>query len=90
MNEERRPNRAKLAEYYKISDAIESKEEDKSTSVSPVVMLEKQSSSPYDINSASFDPEVYSQKLIKEASLSQIMAQEGKLNKKYPFSAANG
>ena len=76
---ENRPNRAKLAEYYKISDAVESKSESKSSSVSPVTLPEKPVSSPYDINSASFDPEIYSQKLIKEASLSQIMAQEGNI-----------
>ena len=74
---ENRPNRAKLAEYYKISDAVEPKSESKSSSASPVTLPEKPVSSPYDINSASFDPEIYSQKLIKEASLSQIMAQEG-------------
>ena len=79
---EARPNRAKLAQYYKISDAVlEDKGEDKSSSVSPVNMsaAEKPVSTPFDINSSSFDPELYSQKLIKEASLSQIMAQEGKL-----------
>ena len=77
---ETRPNRARLAEYYKISDAVEIKGEDKSSSVSPVNLTaaEKPESSPFDINSSSFDPELYSQKLIKEASLSQIMAQEGK------------
>ena len=77
---ETRPNRARLAEYYKISDAVEIKGEDKSSSVSPVNMTaEKPVSSPFDINSSSFDPELYSQKLIKEASLSQIMAQEGEI-----------
>ena len=75
---ETRPNRARLAEFYKISDAVEIKGEDKSSSVSPVNLTEKPESSPFDINSSSFDPELYSQKLIKEASLSQIMAQEGK------------
>ena len=31
---------------------------------------------PYDVNSPSFDSELYSQKVIKEATLSQLMAQE--------------
>ena len=31
---------------------------------------------PYDVNSPSFDAELYSQKVIKEATLSQLMAQE--------------
>ena len=75
-----RPNRAKLAEYYKISDAIEPSKGDKSSSVSPVSMVqEKPVNSPYDVNSSSFDPDLYSQKLMKEASLAQLMAQEGEI-----------
>ncbi len=34
------------------------------------------SKNPYDINSPSFDPELYTQRLIKEASLAQLMAHE--------------
>ena len=34
------------------------------------------SRNPYDINSPSFDPELYTQRLIKEASLAQLMAHE--------------
>ena len=34
------------------------------------------SKNPYDINSQSFDPELYTQRLIKEASLAQLMAHE--------------
>ncbi len=83
---EQRPNRQRLAEYYgtaknesgKISDAIEPKMEDKSSSVSPV-NIEKPVSSPYDVNSSTFDSDIYSQKLIKEASLAQLMAQEGEI-----------
>ena len=91
---ELRPNRARLAEYYgarrdsgKISDAIESKEttrEEKSTSPvsnasSVPEIKEKPISTPYDVNSSSFDSELYTQKLIKEASLAQLMAQEGEI-----------
>ena len=89
-----RPNRAMLTEYYgvhqdsgKISDAIESKHgqrEDKSASPTSTTssvqeIKEKPVSSPYDVNSSSFDSELYSQKLIKEASLAQLMAQEGEI-----------
>jgi hypothetical protein len=68
---EPRPNRAKLAEFYgqtnsgKISDAVEVKSEVKSTSISPLNMEADKQTSPFDINSSSFDPELYSQKLIK-------------------------
>merc|ERR1739844_504712 len=41
--------------------------------------MEAKTSSPYDINNSSFDPELYSQKVIKEASLAQLMAQEGEI-----------
>jgi hypothetical protein len=34
------------------------------------------SRNPYDINSPAFDPELYTQRLIKEASLAQLMAHE--------------
>ena len=36
----------------------------------------RQSSNPYDINASGFDPEAYMSRLIKEASLSQLMAKE--------------
>lgn len=82
---ENRPTRANLAEYYgtqvsgKISDVVESvKRVEKSGSASPINM-EAKTSSPYDINNSSFDPELYSQKVIKEASLAQLMAQEGEV-----------
>ena len=81
---DKRPTKAKLAEYYgtqssgKISDVVEStKRAEKSESTSPISM--DKISSPYDINSSSFDPELYSQKVIKEASLAQLMAQEGEV-----------
>ena len=82
---ENRPTRANLAEYYgtqvsgTISDVVESvKRVKKSGSTSPINM-EAKTSSPYDINSNSFDPELYSHKVIKEASLAQLMAQEGEV-----------
>ena len=88
-----RPNRAILTEYYghgvhqgsgKISDAIESKyghREEMSASPTSTIpeIKEKPVSSPYDVNSSSFDSEFFSQKLIKEASLAQLMAQEGEI-----------
>ena len=77
---ENRPTRANLAEYYgthvsgKISDVVESvKRVEKSGSASPINM-EAKTSSPYDINSSSFDPELYSQKVIKEAPVYLILA----------------
>lgn len=39
------------------------------------------SNNPYDINSPSFDPELYSQRLIKDASLAQLMAHENEIVK---------
>jgi len=89
---ESRPNRARLADYYgvrrdsgKISDAIESKSQGQrdeksaspvSTTSSMQEIKEKPVNTPYDVNSPSFDSELYSQKVIKEATLSQLMAQE--------------
>lgn len=86
MSDAARPNRAKLAEFYgpkvssssgKISDAVEvGKEGAKSSCANPVVTEVR---SPLDINSPFFDSELYSQKVIKEASLAQLMAQEGEI-----------
>ena len=81
---ENRPNRARLAEYYgtqasaKISDAVESsrRSTEQSESTSPVNVMEAKSSSPLDIDSSSFDPELYTQRVIKDYSLHRIMAKE--------------
>ena len=34
---------------------------------------------PYDINSPDFDPDMYVSRLVSEASLSQLLAQEGEV-----------
>ena len=47
-----------------------------STTTSIQEIKEKPVNTPYDVNSPSFDSELYSQKVIKEATLSQLMAQE--------------
>ena len=38
-----------------------------------------ESGNPLDINNANFDPELFVNRLISEASLSQLMAQEGEI-----------
>lgn len=73
MAEQQRRHREKLAEYYGTADP---------TSPPPEVKKSEEVSGtggPYDINSASFDPDLYSQRLLREASLSQLMAQEGEI-----------
>lgn len=44
-------------------------------------MIPALSHNPLDIDSTSFDAEMYTQKLMKEASLSQLMAQEKEIVK---------
>ena len=78
----RRPHRAMLNQYYgnTASESAEAKPNaaaNSSNSAASGAIAEH----PLNINGPAFDPDMYTQKLIKEASLSQLMAQEAEVVK---------
>ena len=73
----KRPHRAMLSQYYrKPSSSSEAKPPEKSANSAGAP-----ADHPLNINGAAFNSDLYTQKLIKEASLSQLMAQEAEVVK---------
>ncbi len=71
----RRPRRAELAKFY----GGEEGRDNKAAAAAAAAMGEEDeaaSDDPHDINGAAFDAESFSQRLIRDSSLSQLMAQE--------------
>ena len=87
-----RPHRRMLAEYYggnedpsqapkgRQSGVMTSKPANQSTSKTPISSV-ADDRNPYNLDGASFEAEMYTQKLIKEASLSQLMSKESEITK---------
>jgi len=80
--------RDKLSHFYgldnghveeKVEHAVARKQSLKSTVRKLTPGSQSANSSPYDINSANFDADLFVAKLVGEASLSQLMAQEGEI-----------
>ena len=76
----KRPHRAKLNQFYR-KNSSESAEAKPPTNSSNSTTTGAGSDHPLNINGPAFDPDMYTQKLIKEASLSQLMAQEAEVVK---------
>jgi len=84
-----RGTRAKLSEYYGLDNGYNEEKADqgafakRNSLKSSVRKLTSGSqatvSNPYDINSADFDADLFVAKLVGEASLAQLMAQEGEI-----------
>jgi len=81
--------RARLSEYYGITTQHHQENvpvpagvghsNERGKGVSKKGPTQQQSNSPYDINGTGFDPDIFVARLVKEASLSQLMAQEGEV-----------
>jgi len=75
---ERGQSRAALSQFYGLDK--QSPPQQPTQSKAPVRQGRKSGQpNPYDINAAGFDPDLFVAKLVKEASLSQLMAQEGEV-----------
>ncbi len=72
-SEMRRPRRAELAKFY--GEEEEEKVEVEGDS------KKSRGGDPFDINGPNFDAEAFSQRLVREASLSQLMAQEAEVSR---------
>ncbi len=70
-----RPHRAILNQYYRTTSSEPESEASGATGTSKAA-AGAAPDNPLNINSAAFDADMFTQKLIKEASLSQLMAQE--------------
>jgi len=80
--------RAKLSQFYGLDDGHEGDKVGQGTVRKPSLKSavkkltpgsQSTPSNPYDINSAGFDADLFVAKLVSEASLSQLMAQEGEI-----------
>lgn len=79
---ERGQSRQRLSQFYGLDkDATEVQAESAQTkpAVRHGVGRKAGHPNPYDINAPGFDPDLFVAKLVKEASLSQLMAQEGEV-----------
>ena len=78
-----RPHRAMLNQYYRqtSSESAEAKPNAPAANSTNSTSSGAASDHPLNINGPAFDPDMYTQKLIKEASLSQLMAQEAEVVK---------
>ena len=75
---ERGQSRAALSQFYGLDR--QSPPEEPVPTKAPVRNGRRSGQpNPYDINAAGFDPDLFVAKLVKEASLSQLMAQEGEV-----------
>ena len=81
-------SRARLSEYYGITQHHQENvpvpagvghSNERGKGVIKKGPTQHQSNSPYDINGTGFDPDIFVARLVKEASLSQLMAQEGEV-----------
>ena len=83
-----RPHRRMLAEYYGGSNTAPQGQQQqpvgevtsKPSSKTPISSV-ADDGNPYNLDGASFEAEMYTQKLIKEASLSQLMSKESEITK---------
>jgi len=78
---ERGQSRQRLSQFYGLDKDVAVDSPPAPAQTKPPVRHGRKAShpNPYDINSPGFDPDLFVAKLVKEASLSQLMAQEGEV-----------
>ena len=77
----KRPHRAMLNQYYRKTSSESAEAKSPANSSNSTTTGGAGSDHPLNINGPAFNADMYTQKLIKEASLSQLMAQEAEVVK---------